>query len=249
MSSDASLAEAIEELYRAFAHNHRRDAIDACPHCVGREEQDTLARVPLRTLSGRQLSRYAFKAMTTWGEPEDYKHFLPRILELALAREGRVWPGMDLQLIAGKIQLAGGKSWSETERGALERVFGAVWQTVLAHDPAESSWRADDVLPGIALIVDELSPFLETWALDRSLSAMLQLADFIDSNWADIANRNHLHRRWREVPRREQMERWVVAPARRQSLEDAFEHHVDSPQANRLAAAIDAWQWMTSGVR
>src|SRR5262249_18353164 len=127
--------------------------------------------------------------------------------------------------------------------------FNALWQTVLAHDPAESPWAASEVLPGIAAIVDDVSPFLQAWAADRSLSSVLQLADFIDANWADIANRGHLRGPWCESRGRERMERGLTDPARRLSLEDAFEHHVDSPPANRLAAAVDAWQWMTSDVR
>lgn len=242
------LAEAIKGLYEAFAPYRRRETIEACLHCVGREEQDTLARVPLRTLSCDQLSRYASKAMTTWGEPEDYKHFLPRILELAFSREGRAWPGLDLQLIAGKIQLAGGKSWPQAELRALTNFFNALWQTVLSLDPVESPWAANEVLPSIAAIVEDVSSFLEAWEVDRSLSSIFQLADFIDSNWADIANRGHLRGPWRDAAR-ERMEQWLTDPARRTSLEEAFEQHVDSPSANRLAAAVDAWQWMTSGVR
>lgn len=240
-----TLAEAIEGLYRAFAPYRRRDAIDACPHCVDREEQDTLARVPLRTLSCAQSSRYAFKAMTTWGEPDDYKHFLPRILELAITGEGRAWPGMDLPLIADKIRLAGGSSWPQAEREALEHVLYALWQSVLAHDPTESPWTASDVLPGIAAIVGDLAPYRRAWEADHSLSSMLQLADFIDSSWADIANRGHLQGAWRDLPERARMERWLVDPARREALEAALERHLDSPLADRLAAAVDAWQWIS----
>jgi hypothetical protein len=50
-----TLADAIEGLYGAFAPYRRRDAMDACPCCVRREEQDRLARVPLRTARRRSL--------------------------------------------------------------------------------------------------------------------------------------------------------------------------------------------------
>src|SRR5262249_12479085 len=106
-----TLAQAIAALYEAFGRYRRRPSIDACPHCVGKKDQATLARAPLRNLSCAELSRYAFKAITTWGEAEDYKHFLLRILELAVTPEGREWPGLDLEVIAGKIQLAGWPTW------------------------------------------------------------------------------------------------------------------------------------------
>jgi hypothetical protein len=243
-----TLAEAIEGLYAAFAPYPRRDGVEACPCCVGRAEQDTLARVSLRALSCEELGQYAFKAMTTWGAPEDYKHFLPRILELAASTEGRGWPGLDLLLIAGKLQLAGRQSWPEAEREALHGFLHALWRIALAHDPDECPWRASELLPGIAAIVDDLAPFLDAWERDGSVSSLLQLADLIDSSWADIARRGHLRGRWRDLAGRERMERWLTDPERRRSLEEAFERHVDDPLAGRLAAAVDAWGWMSSGV-
>jgi len=244
-----TLAQCIEALYIAFAPYGRRDLIDGCPHCVGRAEQDTLARVPLRTLSCEQLSRYAFKAITTWGAPDDYKHFLPRIMDLAITQEGRGWPGLDLQLIAGKLQLAGWKSWPEAELDALERFAGALWQTVLASDPIESLWRASEALRGIAAITRDLTSYLAVWSADRSLTSALQLAEVIDASWADLANHGQLRGVWRGAPGSDEIARWLTAPARRRALEAAFELHVDDAASSRLAAAVDAWQWMTSGVR
>jgi hypothetical protein len=128
------LEEAVDGLYRAFARYPRRAAIEVCPHCVGREDQDTLARLPLRSLSCAQLSRFGFKAMTTWGTPDDYKHFLPRILELASTPEAADWPGLDMQLIASKLQLAGCASWASPELAALRDFISALRETILAHD-------------------------------------------------------------------------------------------------------------------
>ncbi len=240
-------AEAIENLYDTFAPYPRRDEIDACSHCVVPEDHEALARIPLRALSHAQLEKYAVKAMTTWGEAVDYKHFLPRILELAVAEEGRGRRGTDLETIADKIDMAGGNSWPEVERRALAHFFEALWRTVLAHDPARGGWTANECLPAIAAIVGEIAPYLDTWENTRSLASTLQLADFVDSNWPDIANRRRLQGSWPEVLQRH-MERWLLAPARQQALQDTFERHAYEPEADRLAAAFDAWQWMASSL-
>jgi len=237
------LAGAVDGLYDAFARYPRRAAMDSCPHCVGKAEQDVLARVPLRGLSCEQLSRYAFKAITTWGAAEDYKHFLPRILELALTREGLGWPGLDLEVIAGKIRLGGGAAWPEEERAALHAFLEAVWRTVLAHDPQDGRWKAEELLPGIASIVDDVAPFLAAWERDQSRAAVLQLADFVETS------SHGLRGPWREVAARERVERWLVEAARKDALEAAFERHADEPVAGRLAAAVDAWQAMAARAR
>jgi hypothetical protein len=43
--------------------------------------------------------------------------------------------------------------------------------------------------------------------------------------------------------------RWIQDPARQQSLELSFERHLEESAADRLAAAIDACQWMRTGIR
>lgn len=133
----------IERLYRAFAPYPRRASIDACPHCVGEERRETLARVPLRALSCDQLGPFAFRAMTTWGEALDFKHFLPRILELASTPEGTEWPGFDLEVLAGKLERAGWKSWPPEERAAVIRWFESAAEWARSGGPNGGSWTQE----------------------------------------------------------------------------------------------------------
>ncbi len=239
--AEVTLAEAVEGLYRAFSAHGRRAAITACPCCVHQAEQHTLAAVPLRELAAGELARYAFKAMTTWGEAEDYKHFLPRILELALTPAGRQWPGLELWLIADKLQLAAWPSWPPAEQTAVRDYLDAVWRHVLAQDPEESSWRAAEVLPAVGRLL-ELAPLLAAWEADSGLAASLQLADFIEAAGADLASDGHLDDAWEGVADRARVEEWLRALRRGRALEDAFARHLESPAAGRLAAAVDLWE-------
>ena len=77
-----SLQAAIEGLYAAFARYPLRAHIDGCPHCdLGAAERGLHAR-PLRDLREDDLGRYPFKAMSTFGNVDDFRHFFPRIAEL-----------------------------------------------------------------------------------------------------------------------------------------------------------------------
>src|SRR5215217_3970660 len=86
--ADAALTEATERLYHTFAPYPLRPVIAACPHCVEagtipRADRDAMRRAPLRALDAEHLRRYATSALTTWGDDVDFRHFLPRLLELA----------------------------------------------------------------------------------------------------------------------------------------------------------------------
>jgi hypothetical protein len=232
-----TLSETIEGLYVAFASRPRREEIDGCPHCVGTADQERLARVPLRQLSADQLERFAFKAMTTWGMPEDYAHFLPRIIELSLSH-GASSLGLDLPFVADKLEYGGWRSWPLHEQRAVRDVYAAAWKTTLASDPQESPWLASEMLPALARIFGELTPFLDEWAADQSLTAALQLAEVLEVHWGDLAKHGSLQ----SGP---PIGQWLKASERKRTLEAAFERAIGTPHADQLATAIDYFQWFT----
>ncbi len=114
-----TLEQAIAQLYQAFSIYSHPEQMDACPCCVNQEDKDHLGKNNLHDLTADQLGKYTSKAMTTWGDIEDYKHFLPRILELATAKEGEAWPGMEFWMIAGKLDYGEWRTWPVNEQNAI----------------------------------------------------------------------------------------------------------------------------------
>ncbi len=76
-----SLTIAIERLYQVFSRYKVLGMVEGCPHCVSDEDKAKLHSKPLRKLEPDDVSRYSWKAMTTWGDVSDFKYFLPRLLE------------------------------------------------------------------------------------------------------------------------------------------------------------------------
>jgi hypothetical protein len=239
MLSAMPLRAATERLYGTFAPYLPHVAAQGCECCVSEEERALLARVPLRLLSAEQLGRYAFKAMTTWGGVDDYKRFLPRILELATSR-GEI----ELELVADKLQMAEWKEWPPSERAAVAAYGAALWATTLASDPEQSPFDAAEILPFAARFSDDSASVLSTWEGDGSLTAALQLAGVLRRFWPDIASGRALRGAWAGVDSAV-FSRWLSATQRKQWLESAFERHIDDSRADRLAEAVDYYQWFT----
>src|SRR4051794_20200880 len=84
-----ALHMSIEALYSVFSAYPLRPHVMGCPCCVSEKDNHDLHARPLREFTCEHLRRYAFKAMTTWGKVEDFKHFLPRIFELSSLPDGR----------------------------------------------------------------------------------------------------------------------------------------------------------------
>jgi hypothetical protein len=225
-----SVEPAIAQLYQAFRSYRRRTTIGACPHCVGRADQDRIASVALHHLSPEQLARYAFKAITTWGQAVDYKHFLPRILEISTGNAVALWPGFDLSVIAGKLALADWRSWPVAEQTAVRDVFAAVWDMALATDPEEGRWVARTLLLPCLAILDA-ERVLRRWHETETLTAALQLADLVDGKPPALVGD------------------WLRDVERSAWLARCFAAHMHHAAAERLAEGMDALEQLRAGGR
>lgn len=229
----ATRKSALEALYATF-NRYDGTHLEGCPHCISFEDSAALRRAPVRRLGG-ELHRYLFKAMTTWGTEEDFKHFVPRLLELyASSADG--W------LLCDKLACARWRSWPELERGAVEGYLLSLWRERLVEDGPP--------LPGVALLDTMLSlgldlgPYdlrtkLEAWRSAQSRESTRSLARFVLEHgdalfWpSPSTGRPTL---WQARPAiAAEVRAWLLEPATRARLEASFLEHGD----DEVARAFD----------
>lgn len=178
------MTEIIEELYEAFRPYRLGTTIEGCDHCVSAEMSEELLATPLRMLTAEQLSQFSLKAMTTWGMEQDFKHFLPRLLELAFLDPSELdW----LETLFGKLTLAKWQEWPTAERQVIEDYLAELWMATLAKPRVyECDDSADSVLCAIGRTEIDLQPFLARWRDDRSQAALDHLCVFIQNNYGPM---------------------------------------------------------------
>ncbi|WP_288431506.1 hypothetical protein [uncultured Agrobacterium sp.] len=115
---DALKRQLIDGAYDVFARYSRPLFLDASPLRDPELLLNKLTSKPLRLLDARDVEEYALAALTTVGTIEDYKHFLPRLLDLA-TEPGAVEP----QMIALKLEMAEWWTWPKNEQRSLEEIF------------------------------------------------------------------------------------------------------------------------------
>ncbi len=177
-SEKQALAVAIEELYKVFTDYPIAQKIDGCPCCASDEDKSNLHRKPLRGLMTDDLSRYAFKALTTWGTENDFKHFLPRLLELVTEADS-IAHEIDVEVLFGKLHYADWKDWPEQERAAVRHYLMALWLFVLSI-PMEAV-AIDEYLCAIGQAEDDLSSYLDAWQNLKTDMAINHLIEFVAS--------------------------------------------------------------------
>lgn len=148
------LQRAIEGLYTAFAAVPKPRAIDGCRCCIDDKEVWTMLSVPLRELTATQLGPYASSAMLTVGSPEDFRYYLPRILEIQTTCDGW-WP--DIEVIGRAMALAGWQRWSERERNGVEDFFLARTEALIEEN---DSYNLDGLICGAARAQLPVEPLL-----------------------------------------------------------------------------------------
>jgi len=225
-SKAVSLRPAIEHLYKVFAHYPLVQAMTVCDcGCVTGDDLLRIASKPLRKLTAGDLERYAFKAITTWGEVHDFKHFLPRLLELA-AEAGEVGHTAPETLLH-KLAFGQWRTWPRPEVEAIESFFAALWTALLSSSPDRPRgrvWDAGTWLTALAQAVDDLTPFLAEWRGLRSEPSLRRLADYLDDEYHDIMLYGRLgNPHWGDRPdQMRQVMTWLAAPQTWQQLESGL---------------------------
>jgi hypothetical protein len=245
MNVNNALSAAIAGLYRTFQGYRLGDDFEGCSHCVSETEDLSLKGKGLTELTCDDIRRYAFKAMTTWGTVEDFKHFLPRIFELAATSED--FP-LDLEVAVGKLSYGKWRSWPEREQSAIELFLNAWWENALSRPLSDSTQcLAGDVLCSLAQVFDDIDSHLAHWDSRTDIEAALHLAAFIDWNFYSLYKKDRLGSAfWENEYTMRQAIALLKRPATRERLEWHFLMNSDGPHAYLLSEAAEKLGWWIS---
>jgi hypothetical protein len=182
-----ALAVATEKLYSVFSRYPLKPHIDGCPCCVHEEDQALIRSLPLRQLTAEDLGRYAYKALFTWGDVDDFRHFLPRLLELVAGYPPFGW--IDAEPLLGRLAYADWREWPQREQTAIESFLWLRWNVGLTLDTSE--FEADGWLCGVALAGVETSRYIDAWRTSTAPTTLGHIAEFLRWN-SDLLARGKL---------------------------------------------------------
>ena len=170
------LRAAVERLYQTFAGYPLVAVIEGCPCCSLETAERELHAAPLRELPEQHVGYFAFKAMTTFGRVDDFRHFLPRIAELISERGAA--DACDLGIFTGKLSYGGFETWPDAERAAVAGWVDALWDDYLDDDTARGTF-ATVMLDAASFGSAPLEAWLTRWPSARSERAFDDLAQMV----------------------------------------------------------------------
>lgn len=205
------------ELYSAFAGYRVTLPVAGCPCCVPMIRPEFFEHVTFVDLRPHDLDLFAWKAITTIGTVDDFKHFLPRILEVAAETPRSL---TSLEVAFGKLDLAGWLDWPKAEIDAVRSFLDGFWSGRLEREGDE--WTADTALAALGQCCPTLAPFLDRWTATASPLSVRHLAWFLIGNHESILESGRLaNAHWEKRPTQEaEVVSWVASGLPRRFLEE-----------------------------
>lgn len=171
----------VELLYDVFTRYACPAELVGCPCCTSPEASARLVSRPLRELTAGELEPYVMKAMSTWGTEDDFKYFLPRLVELCERRE-LVY---GIEGVLEKVEYGRFREWRAEEREAVRDYIRAAWEDAVGSMDAS---RADGLLYGASFLFDDLTPFLEYAETTEPGFRSAYRAENTDELWGKLDN-------------------------------------------------------------
>lgn len=168
----------IEQLYQTFGSYRLKGQIYYCScGCISNEDEQKIYSKPLRQLTAEDLSLYSSKAMTTWGSAKDYKHFLPRIIELYYLNWFNGF--IDIDVIYNKLKYANWHKWDVKEQSIIKLVLKSHWNQICNN---QKSYISKFNIEEYAQFF-EIKNLFKEWDVSDSSFGLSNFIFFFNENW------------------------------------------------------------------
>lgn len=165
---------ALDTLYSVFTQNGAPRGIVVCPCCISADEVKVLTQTKLRDLTWEQLERYASAVFLTSGAQDDFRYFLPRLVDLNAHVK---WDFQcDWEILLGKLALGEWLTWPERERAALTAFLHTYLEDLIVAGEARGD-EIDGFLCGLARGGVDLAYFLNRLSQADADVAFFALSD------------------------------------------------------------------------
>lgn len=172
-----NLKLAIKNIYTVFLSYAGNQNMKGSPNYGNsvNEWNKKLFSKPLTVLNEGDLSKFTGKVITTWGNVNDLKHFLPRILELTAEYKTpyEIWITLD------KLEFANWKDWIEEEKIAIIDYLESLFDYLLNDESSLAEWNFTDYFTSIIYYHPNFNKLIELLEENKSKAKYMHLSNFI----------------------------------------------------------------------
>ncbi|WP_299883233.1 hypothetical protein [uncultured Lacinutrix sp.] len=170
------LEKLTNQLYNTFSkYSIKGDLRDrSCDCCVTDEEIRVLLSKPLKDLNDDDIGHFSRSAISTFGHVEDFKHFLPRILELMQDPNSDT---LDDFTTFEKLNYSEWETWDRNEIITIDNYLLKLWEDVITNENA--TFHQIGCVLNIVSKYTGLNKALSIWKNKESSNSTLFIAESI----------------------------------------------------------------------
>lgn len=155
--------------------------MEGCPCCVSDTDKEKIHSKLLSDLDGDDLSRYAFKVMTTWGDTNDFKHYLPKIFELLATTDFIV----DTFVVLGKLNDGQWKIWTEKEQAGIKIFLFSWWSDLIK----TKLYFDKEAFIEINSLTQNIERLLDLWTNNFHDNSFANYVELVNDYYYDLTNK------------------------------------------------------------
>jgi hypothetical protein len=209
-----TLKFAIEQLYKIFSSYPFPSTMEACTCCISTSDKEKLYSKSLRLLAEDDISYYSFKAMTTWGNCDNFKYYLPRIFELLSTTDFII----EIFIVLGKLDYGDWKSWERDEIKAINNFLYAWWEDLICN----KLYFDSEAFIEIYKRINDIQKMLDLWIIRFDNHSFRNLVDFILNIFYEFNDK-----KYKEIEKeaKENIKNWLIGKV--PVLEEGFFLYID----------------------
>lgn len=222
----------IEKLYDIFAKYQGLSKLEGSPLYDDLNTWNKeLRSKKLKELTDEDLSRFAGKVILTWGDENDYRYYLPRILELT----AELKTPYDIWTLYSRLEDAKWKTWDIEEQNAINDFTIALWDNILNDNSERAEWEFKECFNTIANFYPDFSQVLNIWETKENFTSIKHLTNYIFEERHNIFDNNFIDNRKKNSKNIEQFKTWLTSEKILKKIEQAFYDNEGNEIAERLS--------------
>jgi hypothetical protein len=222
----------IEKLYDTFAKYQGLSKLEGSPlyRDLGTWKKELRSK-KLRELTDEDLSRFAGKIILTWGDENDYRCYLPRILELT----AELKTPYDIWTLYSRLEDANWKTWAIEEQTAINNFTLELWNNLLNDNSEIAESEFIDYFHTIANFYPDFSQVLKVWETNDSFAAVKHLTNYIIEKQQYLFDNKYIYYIVVNIKQIEQFTTWLTSDKIIEKIEKAFYDNEKSEFAKQLS--------------
>lgn len=180
------LSNIIHKSYSIFSKYRATLPLEVCTECCMTPNQaNDLANMSVRQIPFELLYEYNTAAKTELPNIEEFKHFLPRFLELTAEMK---FLHHSAELILSRFEYYSKDEWSKEERKVIQNYALELFKYYLSTYPLPELETIDSIIIMLHKAKVDLSEILPKWKTVTNRSSVLHLSDLVCNGFKEANN-------------------------------------------------------------